>query len=203
MTPLIALDLDGVFAEFNRPAAHQLGVTPDWDTAPSTWDWMAQVATPEAIRRFWQFVTPLTSAVYDPANEFWHSLPKHRDCTERVLTLLDSLQDQMTVVTARPSQAHEVTASWMARHLHLGAWVPLHLVPNPPKAYAYHALGATHVVEDCRAHALDLYAINQAVQVYLVDRPYNQGPLPPSAVRCASTEDALQRIEDALTREAE
>lgn len=203
MTPLIALDLDGVVAEFNGPAASQLGVTPPWPEggAPATWDWMTQVTTPDALRRFWSFVTPRTSAVYDKANEFWRSLPKHPDCTERVRTLLDALQDQMMIVTARPALAHEATVNWVARHLSLGSWVPVHLVPNAPKAYAYHALGATHVVEDCRAHALDLYAINQAVKVYLVDRPYNQGTLPPSTVRCASTADALQRIEDDITKE--
>lgn len=201
MTSLVALDLDGVVAEFNGPAAQRLGVTPPWPEggAPASWGWMSEVATPEKVEAFWQSVTPRTSATHISANQFWYDLPRHKDVTDRVLTLLDSLSDQMMIVTARPPLAYQATEEWVWKMLHLPA-VPVHLTPNPPKAYAYHTLGATHVIEDCRAHALDLYAINQAVRVYLVDRPYNQGPMPPSAVRCASTEDALQRVEDDITK---
>lgn len=197
--PLVALDLDGVVADFNGPAARRLidlgAEAPSWKTDPPLWGWMHMVATAAQREAFWRSVVARTTAIHDEANRFWWTLPPHRDLSERVLTLLDTLSDQLCLVTARPWTAHDATRDWVNRRLALYRDTPLHLTPGGAKARAYIALGATHVVEDCLTHAIDLQTLAPSIRVYLVDRPYNQSDNEyPNVLRCATTEAALERV---------
>lgn len=197
----IALDLDGCLASFNvayrrRLEAYGAVLAPFSGADPSVWDWPTLYgATPEQNDAAWASIRP----PHHDCFEFWYTLPKHPDLTERALTILDSLTatpaHDVLIVTARPAGTWDATDAWV--ECHLGDYVRTVVTPVAPKAYGYAALGAAYVVEDNRANALDLAAMQTGATIYLIDRPYNAGTLPVQygIQRVPSLEVALTQIE--------
>lgn len=187
--PILGLDLDGVFADWEGPfrwrLAEQGAAIPD---TPSThWNWLQEHCTPAQWQAAWD-------GVNGPYSDFWWKLPPHADYNERVVTLLDTLSVKAHIlfVTARPlgHTAWRQTRAWVQKWLKVMD-AEVVLVPCR-KAEGYRSLGCTHIVEDkwqTLASAESLFPCKG----YLVDRPYNRGAsLTP--LRYPSTESALTQL---------
>ncbi len=195
----IALDLDGVFAEFNTPFVRVLrdagaSLRP-WPKGhdPECWHWPQRYgATYEQEQAAWAAVAPTTFE----GELFWMNLPLHRDVTSEVITALDWLatQHSLVFVTGRPSGAASATRRWIEHKLGLAHdQFEVIVTPEGRKAPILSAIGASVLVED------SLSQVRQCAiapcRTYLVDRAYNQGECS-SAIRVPSTLAALRQIEE-------
>lgn len=175
----IAIDIDGVLAEFNAPACDlltSLGVVMDPlpPSGPTTWNyWEALGATKEDVRKMWGFIHRTPS--------WWGRLPAHADFTPAVReTLWDLINDhEVTFVTSRPGGCRDHTEKWIQQYTQ-GANVHVLVTPHR-KPWALTAMEPQIIIEDKLETLQECYQIRQSLsnlpkwQLILVDRPYNQG----------------------------
>lgn len=187
----IALDLDGVFAVFDGPFTKLLqhAGSPISDGEWPSWNHGRDVSTPEQWAKAWNYV--------ERDHHWWQTLPRHRDVTERVITLLDILDQahNLVFVTARPHtpRTYQQTTQWLETYLKL--WEPQVVLTPRSKPHAYYGIGPDIIVEDSLENVNGTRILDRNVSLLLVDRAYNRvGHVQPNIERAASTEMALERV---------
>lgn len=196
---LLALDLDGVFADHSVGAWHALraaGLSPAFSAydEPRYWD-LAEAFGLWDKRR--DVEVALRAAHAD--EWFWRKLPLHRDVTPQVLDSLEWLafRHQLVFVTSRPKGAYEVTQEWIRVKLFGGdtrGWTVL-CTPTNKKMQALEALDADAMVEDNVDNAA---RCSQVCGTWLVRRAYNaytSKDFAPQVTRAASTLEVLREWE--------
>ena len=187
----IALDIDGCFAAFTSAfnALLRSHGSPIADTEWPTWNHGRDVSTPTQWSAAW--------AAIESSDTWWATLPRHRDVTERVISLLDMLDQKHALVwvTSRSHgrNAHAQTCDWIETYLKL--WRPQVILTPRSKPHALYAIGADVVVEDCLDNLNGARILNREAMLVLVDRPYNrEGHMQPNIERVGTTEKALEMV---------
>lgn len=175
--PIIAVDFDDVVADFNRPFAtfHNRHFNTD--------------ITYEAITQF------DLCAIYqidhgtfvERAMRFCH---EHHDEINLIPGAAETLRQlqarfELHIVTSRSSSLKKITESWLEQHLP-GLFTDTHFVnqhhhQNEPKSIRCREIDAQLLIDDAWHHIADAVAAN--LKAILVNRPWNQTPLPRQAVR--------------------
>lgn len=168
MTPTVAIDMDGVLANFNRAFerllndihATEIAIPPG---GPVVWDWPEHYGwLPTQHHQAWEYI--------QENGEWWLDLEPTPQADELIDTLVMLRHQDVSIyfVTARKPRAlaQEATTAWLEAH-----GFPLASVIVQPKGVEkpqiFAALGVSIVVEDkpsnCCPHCVNL----------LVSTPYN------------------------------
>lgn len=191
----IGMDVDGVLADFNSAFTALIRQQTGIDIAhgpegPSSWHWPGEAGVTKAQEnKLWETIKL--------SHTFWVSLKPLPGAYE-VLRMLDALQGyyhaQTYFITARPGDwAHEQTKRWLRTW---GMVDPQVLIARKPeeKAKVAEGLGLDCVVDD-RLENANTYATRvPKANVFLIDRPYNQGTLFNPGKRVAHPMDALRAM---------
>lgn len=168
----IAIDIDGVLAEWNQPMwdllAEKCAMRPFESVAgPTTWHWFKQYgATEDAIAH-----------AKVRAGNFWMgTLPLHADANQGVRASLRELClfNEVSFVTAR-SSARSITVNWLIQHF---AIQPQVLMTPGRKAMALVAMEPDVIIEDSADNLNDFVAAERDYKLppclkILIRRPYN------------------------------
>lgn len=192
MTPYrIACDLDGCLVNFNDPMWQLLTMVgapmrPFDGADPECWDWYCPYgAQPTHLNRAYAAMT----------GEWWRTLPRHRDFTERTAAHLQRLNHQceVTFVTNRPTRQPSVF--WLHHHVDRDC----HVVVTPgSKVPTLVGLRPDAVVEDRVETLVDFANMVSGALLLLVDRAYNRHVHDARIIRVPTTLDAFRHIEAQL-----
>lgn len=175
----VAIDIDGVLAEWNQPfhkLLTQVGAKMHpLDGEPLTWEWMTGLGATEA---------DIKAACAAYTNLFWRFLPRHADLDRRAMEDLYEINNNhaTTFVTARPPKFRDASHEWLQSNaIGTGFNVPetVHVIHTPHrKVMALVALEPRVIIEDNGVTLAD-YAVAERDHhlppclKILVSRPYN------------------------------
>lgn len=199
----IAIDLDGVLAEWNKPFAELLHAegakVPSWKPFedPAKWHWPQTVATQAQVDAAWANANDV----------WWQALPLHNDVTAcdahgmevRHLVQKLSALAEVSFVTARPC-GRAASIAWLTSKLGLIAPQVIH-ERQGDKAVLLAQMCLDMVIED-KADTLAQWTETEHFRgrrplAVLVNRSYNQGEYP-GVLRVPSTLAALRVVERGL-----
>jgi len=198
----VGWDLDGVLADFfsafNQLLAHMYGVR--LLDKPRVWDWPQHELglTNAQVRRAWDEVKKMPS--------WWTSLTKTKEIAEIPTDAFARLchEHETYFITSRPQALHMTTqmqsASWLATRF--GLKCPSVIIVNNPrdKTALLSALSLDFYIDDLLSTVQEAPA---SVKAYLLDKPYNQGPLFGEGVtkfRVKSIAEYIKAVQDAEPR---
>lgn len=168
---VIALDVDGVLADFNQPYINLLReVTglpyPDEsDTYPDCWDFdKAGGATPAQLKLAWEGHIKVGS------NYFWYNLDPYPGA-EEFLDWLSGQSHDCYFVTSRPGQRSKgQTENWLLDH----GWkdTPT-VIQTSLKGLACKTTGAKYYIDDKNENIIDVIDQSPGTVAFLRARAYN------------------------------
>jgi uncharacterized HAD superfamily protein len=171
----IAVDIDGVLAQFNTSfkellhkhlpenAAVDASVF-DASGEPKVWSWPSLYAGREATNAAWDFVSQHPS--------WWGTLPRHSDFDNEAIQELGGLccDHDVFFITSRRN-GHRDTRSWLDFYLYEMPFEVITVPGDKPKVLQH--LGLDVLIEDKLEHVLPA---NEIALRILVNRPYNEHP---------------------------
>lgn len=191
---IIAIDIDGVLANFNSAFERLLNDLHATEitlpkSGPSVWDWPTHYGwTPSQAHAAWEHI--------QENGEWWLDLDPTDWGTELLDTLIMLRHQDVVVyfVTARKplSLAQEATTAWLEAH-GFGMASVIVQPPGVSKAQIFAALGAKVVVDDKPSNC------SPACVNLLVDHDYNRDPAawpeaPWGAIRRVNPGDVAQEL---------
>lgn len=192
---VIALDLDGVLADYNSGFRRVLALMgaelkefgPSGD--PHLWNWYGPYGASAS-----QTEAALTHVNDNPF--FWADLGPHRDLSPEVVDLVQQLASdhELYVVTSRPRGMRGPTEDWLWFHLRLSC--PVVMTPNS-KIPALVSLAPDFLVEDHDANVIKYLETRPSIPCkgLLVRREYNKAGQTYSGLEAHdSTVEALRAI---------
>jgi hypothetical protein len=187
----IGLDIDGVFANFNR-AFYRLctGCEPPWTSDPHSWDWTKHLDVGEVIKG-WQKAGNST---------WWQSaIDTYPTITDKLLTQLKCLDNDHDVyfVSSRPAIKYMryCTEDWISNFLRIDR--PMVLLAAGPAQKANVALGLQldAFLDDNGDNCAHIATrTSRSCLVGLLDKPYNKEFQYDGVQRFASVHDFLVKI---------
>lgn len=190
----IGLDLDGVFADFNRAyitlLQHLTGrhdFLPQDVYDPPCWDYdVLRGYTKNEIRMAWEHIA------HSP--NFWRDLWP-LDGVKALDPLIPAIEDfhDIYYITSRPGRtAKHQSEQWIRQRLGYTNYSPTVLVTSD-KANTAKGLKLRVYVDDKLENVVDVAHAVPKCRVYLLDYSYNQGELPKNVTRVATVQDVIDR----------
>lgn len=183
----IGVDVDGVLADFNanfirlcvQVTGHNLFPA---GYEPTTWNYPESLGyTSEEVSSVW--------AAIKADGLFWRGVDRYQSTTEFMAYLNDCANrgDDLYFITDRMgTRAKEQTEEWLLNN-GMGAvnYRPITVLLTAKKGLTAQVLGLDVYIDDKRENCIDVAVMtaeidgsDQTCKVYLLNRPWNQDPLP-------------------------
>lgn len=172
----VAIDIDGVLADFNTPYAQMLS---DLSSIPleqftfTEWYWYKKTGIdPKIVSAVWDSITDSTNPVM--LRKFWGGLSPLPGALDLAEYLDNNRHYSPYFVTARHPNLYRVTYEWL-RNI-LGIHYP-QLIMSEHKGLICGGLDATHFIDDKYDNCLNVLRMRgTSTVVCVLDQPYNQPP---------------------------